>query len=136
MVLKTQSMAIIDELGLQATILISGHPATEYPDTENASDPDQFGPNTKKSYSYAQCTDNAEFSIKCEVTSPNQSIRQWLADHDHAIRFKIDIDGGKINKACSIRRSAPSRTVEGVSDSANGLLRKFRFTSVSTGMWS
>lgn len=55
-------MAIIEELGLEATIVVNNETALEYPDTEQ-SVPEEFRPNTKKSRSYVRCVEGAEFAI-------------------------------------------------------------------------
>lgn len=86
-------MAIIDGLGLQVTILISGVPALEFPDDDHTSASEKFGPNTKQCHNYVQCVKDAEFSIKCELSSPSEDIKEWLNDPDHVIVCNIDLDG-------------------------------------------
>lgn len=126
-------MAKIDELGLQTTVLVSGLPAPEFPDEERPSDPQQFGPNTKQSYSYVQSTENAEFSVKFKISSPSTNIKQWLTDDDHILTFDVAIDGVNMGSLNSVNRRFPKNTVRGVTDYSNGLQRKFRFAPISTG---
>lgn len=70
-------MAIIEELGLQATILVNNEAAPEYPHPHPIPPlPEEFGPNTKESHSYVRCVEGAEFAIKFDVTSPGSEVIQ------------------------------------------------------------
>lgn len=126
-------MAIIEELGLQATIVINDEAAPEYPDTE-PSVSEELGPDTKKSHNYVRSVAGAEFAIKFDLTSPSSQVTQWLAKENHAIAVLVLIDGGKLNAGTLIDRQRQSGTISGVTDAANGLHQKFCFTAISTGM--
>lgn len=68
-------MAIMEDLGLQATIVINNETAPEYPDTEQ-SVTEEFGPNTQKSHSYVRCVEGAEFAIKFSIKDPSSKVKQ------------------------------------------------------------
>lgn len=125
-------MAIIEELGLQATIVINDEAAPEYPDTEPSVSGD-FGPNTKKIHNYVRCVAGAEFAIRFDVTSPTSQVRQWLAKKKNAILVSVRIDGGKLKVKKLVNKQNPIVTISGVTDAANGLFQKFCFTAISTG---
>lgn len=126
-------MAIIEELGLGATVLINNEPAPEYPDTE-PSVSESLGPDTKKSHCYVECVEGAEFAVRFEVKAPRNDIKQWLTGKDNGILFWVDIDGGRVEARPNVVCGETSHTLTGVKDRAKGLLHKFRFTSFSTGM--
>lgn len=126
-------MAIIEELGLQATVVINNEAAPEYPDKEQ-SVPEEFGPATKTSHSYVRSVGGAEFAIRFDVTSSSSEVKKWLADKDHAILIYVYVDGEKFRTGHCVSRERQSSTVTGVTDVANGLLRKFCFSAISTGM--
>lgn len=126
-------MAIIEELGLRATVVINNEVAPEYPDTESFI-PEEFGPNTKKIHRFVRCVEGAEFAINVDAISSSSEIQQWLAYKDHAIAFDVLIDGGRLDAATFVTRERQSTTISGVTDATNDLLRKFCFTAISTGM--
>lgn len=128
-------MAIIDELGLEVKILVDGREASEYhPDETTEFDGDGYVPSTKKCYRYVESKDEAHFAIQAGVLPDDKPAHKWLQSSKSAgLQVNLSIDGEYIPGFPLMSDQRKMATCKGVSDRDNGLLRKFRFASVSTG---
>lgn len=128
-------MAIIDELGLEANILVNGLESTEYiPDEDEELEGDGFDPSTKRCYRYVESIDDAHFPIRLGLTSKKKVGRKWIEiSRDHALRMELSFDGRKMMTGTHIRQGYEVRTLKSVVDGMNGMKRKFWFSPVTTG---
>ncbi|KUI73783.1 hypothetical protein VM1G_09341 [Cytospora mali] len=126
-------MAIIEELGIEAKILVDGSAATEYtPDEEPEIEGDNFGPSTRVCCRYVEAIDNAHFALHAGIASVNSPGNKWLEESwENGFSFGISIDGGK-TVSSQIVQQYQYDTLQGVIDGQTGTIRKFRFASVST----
>ncbi|KAI3394306.1 hypothetical protein diail_2953, partial [Diaporthe ilicicola] len=124
-------MAIIEKLGLEVKVKVNGSTAAEYRDEEPDVE-DAYG-QAVKTYHYVESVDNAEFVLQAGVLPGIKTSRRWLSRSEkHALSFAVAFDGGHDAAARLVHQSSGPQPLDGVLDSANGTLRKFRFAPVST----
>lgn len=126
-------MAIIEELGLEVKIIVEGEPAKEYMDTEPSLEGIKLGSDTRTSHCYIESREDIEFSIQIQVLPRVSSATHWIKPKTHCLCFYPSFDGGPYLDGLIVSQAGRTHTDCGIESEAKGTLRKFRFSSVSTG---
>ncbi|KAL1855796.1 hypothetical protein Daus18300_010971 [Diaporthe australafricana] len=124
-------MAIIEELGLEVKVKVNGSTAAEYPDEEPDADDNSQGTCSR----YVESVDNAAFFVQAGVLpgpkGPKTSQEWFSRSQNHALSFTVAIDGGHAVEAVLVDQNSGPRRLEGIRNTADKTMRKFRFAPVS-----
>lgn len=126
-------MAIIDNLGLEVKVLVSGTPAAEYQGGDFSETDDDFGAGTAKCHRYIESVDDAEFAIEL---SAKRAISWLEKSSNRALYFCIDVDGLQgIVRSYIDKMKDPKRVVMGVvnRETKPFTKRNFHFSPVHIG---
>lgn len=127
-------MAVIEELGLEAKVIVNGSAAAEYRDEEPGVDDAAHGPATKTSHSYVEAVHEGEFKIRVGLLPGVNPGQKWIdRSPNNALGFSVAFDGGHEIVKTFVSRSSGPRLLDHIYNEANATLRKFCFALVSTG---
>lgn len=126
-------MAILEQPGLDCRVLVNGASATEYPDENPDPRRDDVGPNTSVCDVYIEAVNDAEFSIQCRVLHGNSAANGWLDEEEKCLALYMSVDGETCRPGVFLDRHVQTGEIIGVSE--HNSLKKFRFSSLSYGMF-
>jgi hypothetical protein len=123
--------------GIEVTIVSNGKTLEEYPDEEGEFRNEQFSapPNDQMALTYIECTSDAEFAIRWEVTP------DYADEHDHThFAFWAFVDGKGIGGSIHALNGSTWTKVYGhalnrISDTELSS-RKLKFCSIKKGLSS
>lgn len=125
-------MAILEDLGLEVKIVVNDSPLQEYEDKMGDPTDDGFGDEIRKCRRYVEVNGDDEFGVQIRVTPNNE----YLDGKKKQISFSIDLDGQESLESVLVMTKDYPFLVPGRNeyDGRIHTLRKFRFTTVSTGL--
>lgn len=131
-------MAIIEHLGLQIKVYISGSMAAEYIDPAPGVDPDfqispiQDNPAVPTCHRYIESFEDTEFSVEISVIKPDKPAEMWTKNRDQAYSFSFTIDGSDDARLATLSHPNLGGMLYGVENYAQRTIKKFKFTRLST----
>lgn len=127
-------MAVIDELGLEAKVVVNGATAPEYDDPEPGSLGDKYSGNTVKCFRYVESTDDAEFEIAFQAHAYN-----WPKTAGFALFFHLQVDGKSVGSRLLKEKDGlrqqwiNGRVIQDTASHTGFSLQRTRFSKVLTG---
>lgn len=125
-------MAILEDLGLEVKIVVNDSPLQEYEDKKGNPTDDGFGDEIRKCRRYVEVNGDDEFGVQIRITPKNE----YIDGKKKGLKFDIDLDGQERLVRSATTTMDYQFLVQGrkEQDGQTSTLRKFRFTTVSTGM--
>lgn len=122
--------------GIKVTIVSNGKALDEYPDEDGEFNNKDFSvPNNRRAMAYIECTSDAEFGIKWEIT------RDYKPEVPHThLRFRAFVDGKSIGGDTKriLKSGSWSGTLDKTFDRINdleGVQRKLMFKTIKKGVF-